>query len=339
MKLLILGGTVFLGRYLVEAALARGHELTLFNRGQHNPELYPEVEKLRGDRDGDLQALRGRKWDAVVDTCGYLPRVVRASAELLANAVDHYTFISSISVYPHFRSLGLDESAPVATLGDPTTEEITGETYGPLKALCEQAAEQALPGRTLIIRPGLIVGPHDTSDRFTYWARRVAQGGEVLAPAHPDWHTQIIDVRDLAAWALRMVEQRRIGVYNATGPAYDLTIGDLLEVCRRVSASDARFTWVSEQFLLENEVGPWMELPLWMPLSDPDMLGFSDVSCAKAIAEGLSFRDLAETVRDMLAWDTARAARADAPSRPTLLRAGLAPEREQALLQAWSNRK
>ena len=232
MNLLILGGTIFLGRYLVEAALARGHQVTLFNRGQHNSELYPDVEKLRGDRDGGLDVLRGRRWDAVVDTSGYVPRVVRASAELLADAVEHYTFISSISVYPHFRSVGLDESAPVGTLDDPTVEEITGESYGPLKALCEQAVEQALPGRTLVIRPGLIVGPHDYSDRFTYWVRRVAQGGELLAPAHPDWHTQIIDVRDLAEWTLRMVERRQTGVYNATGPEYDLTFGQLLETCR-----------------------------------------------------------------------------------------------------------
>src|SRR3954470_5339632 len=222
MKLLILGGTIFLGRYLAEAALERGHDLTLFNRGQHNSELYPDVEKLRGDRDGGLDVLRGRRWDAVVDTSGYLPRLVRASAELLADAVEHYTFISSISVYPHFRSLGQDESAPVGTLDNPSVEEITGESYGPLKALCEQAVEQALPGRTLVVRPGLIVGPHDPSDRFTYWVRRVAQGGELLAPAGRDWHTQIIDVRDLAEWTLRMVERRQTGVYNATGPAYDL---------------------------------------------------------------------------------------------------------------------
>jgi 2'-hydroxyisoflavone reductase len=335
MKLLILGGTLFLGRYLVEAALARNHEVTLFNRGQHSPELFPNVEKLRGDRDGGLDALRGRRWDAVVDTSGYVPRLVRASAELLADAVEHYTFISSISVYPHFRSVGLDESAPVGTLEDPATEEITGESYGPLKALCEQAVEQALPGRALIVRPGLIVGPHDYSDRFTYCVRRVAQGGKVLAPAHPDWHTQIIDVRDLAEWTLSMAERQQAGVYNATGPEYDLTFGRLLEICRAVTGGDARFTWVSEAFLLEQQVAPWSELPLWIPLSDPDMLGFSDVSCAKAIAAGLIFRDLAATVRDTLAWDATRAATAEPPARALQPRAGLAPEREQELLRAW----
>jgi 2'-hydroxyisoflavone reductase len=328
MKLLILGGTVFLGRSLVESALARGHQVTRFNRGQHNPDLYPDVERLRGDRDGGLDALRGRRWDALIDPSGYVPRVVRASAELLADAVEHYTFISSISVYPHFRSGGVDESAPVDTLEDPTVEEISGGNYGPLKALCEQAAEQALPGRALVVRPGLIVGPHDPSDRFTYWVHRVAQGGEVLAPAHADWHTQIIDVRDLAEWTLHMVEQRQIGVYNATGPAYDLTFGQVLDTCRAVSASDARFTWVSEAFLLENAVTPWSELPLWIPQSDLDMLGFSDVSCAKAIAADLTFRDLATTVRDTLAWDSARA-------DGTAPRAGLAAEREAELLRMW----
>ena len=281
MKLLILGGTIFLGRYLVEAALARGHQITLFNRGQHSPELYPAVEKLRGDRDGGLDVLRGRRWDAVVDTSGYLPRLVRASAELLADAVDHYTFISSISVYPHFRSVGLDESAPVGTLDDPTIEEITGESYGPLKALSEQAVEQALPGRTLVIRPGLIVGPHDYSDRFTYWVRRVAQGGELLAPVHPGWHTQIIDVRDLAEWTLRMVERQQAGVYNATGPDYDLTFGQLLDTCRTVSGSDARFTWVSEEFLAENEVevASGVNLPMVIKLaSQPEPEPLSEIA-------------------------------------------------------------
>ncbi len=338
MKLLILGGTIFLGRYLVEAALGRGHEITLFNRGQHNSELYPDVEKLRGDRDGGLDALRGRRWDAVVDTSGYLPRVVRSSAELLANAVEHYTFISSVSVYPHFRSVGQDESASVGTLDDPATEEITGESYGPLKALCEQAVEHALPGRTLVIRPGLIVGPHDYSDRFTYWVRRAAQGGELLAPAGPDWHTQIIDVRDLAEWTLRMVERQQTGVYNAIGLEHDLTFGQLLDTCRAVSDSDARFTWVSEAFLLEKEVTPWSELPLWIPQSDPDMLGFSDVNCAKAIAAGLTFRDLATIVRDTLAWEATRADTAEPPARALQPRAGLAHEREMELLQAWHNR-
>jgi 2'-hydroxyisoflavone reductase len=328
MKLLVLGGTVFLGRHLVDAALARGHEVTLFNRGQHNPELYREVERLRGDRDGGLGVLRGRQWDAVIDTCGYVPRLVRASAELLDGAVERYVFISSISVYPHFRTLGVDEQAPVGTLEDPAVEEVTGETYGPLKALCEQAAEAALPGRVLVIRPGLIVGPHDPTDRFTYWPHRVARGGEVLAPGRPERRVQLIDARDLAEWTVRMAEERQVGTYNATGPAEPLSLGELLDVCRQVSASNARVTWVDEAFLAERGVGAWIELPLWVPEADADMLGFSDVSVRKAIGAGLAFRDIATTVRDTLAWDLTRSAGQE-------WRAGLSLEREAELLAEW----
>ena len=327
MRLLILGGTIFLGRHLVDAALARGHEVTLFNRGQHGAELYPAVERLRGDRDGDLEALRGRRWDAAIDTSGYVPRVARASAELLAGEVEHYTFISSLSVYAHFRERGTDERAPVGVLDDPTVEQVDGETYGPLKALCERAVEAALPGRALIVRPGLIVGPHDPTDRFTYWPSRAARGGEVLAPGRPERHVQIVDARDLAEWTVRMVEARQTGVYNATGPAEPLTMGRLLEVCQEVGGG-ARVTWVSEPFLAERQVGAWIELPLWLPASDPDLAGFSDVDVSKAIAAGLTFRDLAATVRDTLAWDATRP-----PEREW--RAGLSPAREAELLAAW----
>lgn len=327
MKLLVLGGTVFLGRHIVAEALAHGHEVTLFNRGQHNPDLFPEVEKLRGNRNGNLETLRGRRWDAVIDTCGYIPRLVRASAELLAQSVEHYTFISSISVYADFSAPGLNENAPVGKLQDEAIEEITGETYGPLKALCEQAMENAMPGRALIIRPGLIVGPHDPTDRFTYWPYRVAQGGEVLAPGHPDRPVQIIDVRDLAKWIVRMVEAGKTGTYNATGPDYTLTIGHLLETCRSVSRSNATFMWVDEGFLLAVGVQPWMELPLWVPDTE-EYRGFSAVNCTKAISDGLSFRPLAETIQDTLAWVTTR------PS-DTPWRAGLKREREKELLQQW----
>ncbi len=328
MRLLILGGTVFLGRALVEAALARGHTVTLFNRGQHEPELYPEVEKLRGDRDGGLDVLRGRHWDAAIDTSGYVPRLVRASAKLFADTVGHYTFISSISVYSEFRHAGMDESTPVGTLADPLVEQVTNETYGPLKALCEQVAVQAMPGRVLNIRPGLIVGPHDPSDRFTYWPWRAARGGEILAPGFPGRPTQFIDVRDLAEWTLTMVERGQVGIYNATGPAEPLPFGVLLEACRAMSSNDAQITWVDEAFLAKHEVGPWIELPLWIPEADPDMAGFARVSCAKAIAAGLAFRDLASTVRDTLTW---------AQSRPAdyTWRAGLTPAREAELLEQW----
>jgi 2'-hydroxyisoflavone reductase len=328
-KLLILGGTVFLGRHLVDAALARGHEVTLFNRGQHNPELYPDVEKLRGDRDGDLRALEGRQWDAVIDTCGYVPRIVRASAEMLANAAGHYSFISSISVYDNFRTRGLAEDGPVGTLEDPTVEEVL-PNYGPLKALCEEAAETAMPGRALHVRAGLIVGPHDQSDRFTYWPYRIARGGDVLAPGSPDRAVQIIDVRDLAEWNVRMAEQGVSGVFNATGPDYNLTMGAVLESCKTVSGSDSRFVWASEQFLLDAGAQPWTQLPLWVPDTE-DNAGFSSIDCSKAFATGLTFRPLAETVRDTLAWDATRPA-------DTERRNGLPPEREAELLQGWRAR-
>jgi 2'-hydroxyisoflavone reductase len=328
-KLLLLGGTVFLGRHIVEAALGRGHEVTLFNRGQKNPGLFPQLEQLRGNRDGDLTALQGRRWDAVIDPSGYVPRIVRASALLLADAVEHYTFISSISVYAGFATLGMDESAPVGRLEDETVEDVS-RFYGPLKALCERAAERAMPGRVLNLRPGLIVGPHDPSDRFTYWPVRVAKGGEVLTPGSPEHLTQIIDVRDLAEWTVCMVEERTTGVYNATGPDDELTMGRLLDACRAVSSSDARCVWVSEQFLLDAGITPWTELPLWVP-DNEENAGFSRVDCRKAFAAGLAFRPLADTVRATLAWDATRPV--DAPRRN-----GLKPEREAELLEAWRAR-
>ncbi|MBL8055402.1 MAG: NAD-dependent epimerase/dehydratase family protein [Anaerolineales bacterium] len=328
MKLLILGGTIFLGRQVAEAALARGHTVTLFNRGRRNPDLFPEVEKLRGDRDGGLDVLRGRRWDAVIDPSGYVPRLVRAAAELLAGAAEHYTFISSLSVYADNRQLGITESYPVGRLADESVEQITAETYGPLKALCEQAAEAALPGRVLTVRAGLIVGPHDPTDRFTYWPARVARGGEVLAPGRPDYRVQFVDVRDLAGWIVRAVEARVTGVFNATGPEGVLTLGELLAASQAISGADTRLTWAAEPFLLEQKVVPWSELPLWIPDSDPDAAGFSAFDCGKALAAGLTFRPLAETVRDTLTWAAARPAE-------HAWRAGLPAEREAELLRLW----
>jgi 2'-hydroxyisoflavone reductase len=325
MKLLILGGTIFLGRHIVEAALARNHEITLFNRGQHNADLFPQVEKLRGDRTSDLSALAGRDWDAVVDTCGYVPRHVRTSVQFLADRVEHYTFISSISVYPDFSQPSIDESAPIGVLADPTVEEVTGETYGPLKALCEQVAEAAMPGRVFNMRPGLIVGPYDPSDRFTYWPQRVARGGEIVAPGNPQRQVQFVDGRDLATWTIQMVEEHKTGIYNATGPAQPLTMQNFLETCQAAIQSDATFTWVSEEFLLAQQVGPFVEMPLWVPASEA---GLDQVNCAKAIYDGLVFRPVTETIRDTLTWRQTR-------PQDGALRAGLAPERETRLLSAW----
>ncbi|MCB8945536.1 MAG: SDR family oxidoreductase [Ardenticatenaceae bacterium] len=329
MKFLIIGGTRFLGRALVDAGLAAGHELTLFNRGQSNPGLFPDVEELHGNRDGGLAVLAGRQWDAVIDTCGYVPRIVRASAEFLKDAVQHYTFVSSISVYADFATVGMDESAPVGTIEDKTVEEVNGETYGPLKALCEQAVSEAMGAdRALHIRAGLIVGPYDLSDRFTYWPYRVAKGGTVLAPGSPDAPVQIVDVRDLAAWIIRAVEKNLSGPYNATGPQDELTMQEVLAACKNVSGSDANFVWVSDAFLQANEVGAYVEMPLWVP-AEPDSVGFDTVNCEKAFRDGLTFRPLAETVTDTMTW---------LQTRPFNYqwRGGLKPEREAELLQKWS---
>ncbi len=329
MKLLIMGGTRFLGRALVEAALAAGHQVTLFNRGQSNPGLFPDLEQLQGDRDGGLEVLKGRRWDAVIDTCGYVPRVVRASAELLATAVDHYIFISTVSVYADFTTFGINEQSPLGTMADETVEEITGDTYGPLKVLCEQAVDMAMGMRSLHVRSGLIVGPHDPTDRFTYWPVRVARGGEILAPGNPDQAVQFIDVRDIAQWTIDAAEQRLTGPYNVVGPAERLNMHTLLETCQAVSQSDAYWTWCSDKFLLENEVAPFSELPLWVPA---EMAGMEMVNCGKAMAAGLKIRPLTTTIRDTLQWHAAR---------PTdyQWRAGLAPKRETELLSVWRKYK
>lgn len=334
MDILILGGTVFLGRHLVEAAQARGHRVTLFHRGQHGADLFSEAEHLLGDRDESLEVLRGRHWDAAIDTSGYFPRQVQTTAAALAGTVGHYTFISSASVYSDPSVPGLDENAPTGTLDDPTVEEITGETYGPLKALCEGAAEAALPGRVLIVRPGLIVGPHDPSNRFAYWPRRLATGGDVLAPGSPSDPVQIIDVRDLASWIVTAIEAGRTGVYNALGPDYALTMGALLAACQAAGDAEARIHWVGEDFLLAHEVQPWSELPLWIPATDPTTAGFSHMSSARAQAADLTFRPLAATVQDTLAWD-----RATLPSPHDRPRVTLTPEREATLLQEWQAQK
>jgi 2'-hydroxyisoflavone reductase len=324
MDLLILGGTGFLGRHLVEAALGDDHRVTLFNRGLSNPDLFPDVETTRGDRDGDLAALQGRRWDAAIDTCGYVPRIVRASAQLLADAVDHYTFVSSISVYSDDIGPGADEGAPVQELEDPTVEEVTGETYGGLKALSERAAEEEMPGRVLNVRPGLISGPHDPTDRFTHWPRRISAGGEVLAPDRPERRVQYIDVRDLAAWIVKMAAHQQTGTYNATGPDYELVMGTFLEECEAAGGGNAQIVWVSEEFLEVHGVEPFTELPLWVPREYGGVLA---VDCDRAIAAGLAFRPVSETIKDVLEWDHAR---------PDVeLAAGLRPERERELLLAW----
>jgi 2'-hydroxyisoflavone reductase len=327
MRLLVLGGTVFLGRHTVALALERGHEVTLFNRGQSNPGLFPGAEEIQGDRDGGLGRLAGRSWDAVIDTSGYLPRVVGASARALAGSVPHYTFISSISVYARMAEAGLDEDAALEELAEPGSEDV-GKHYGALKALCEREVQAVYPSGALVIRPGLIVGPHDPTDRFTYWPVRVAEGGEVLAPGDTDREVQVIDARDLAAWNLDLAERQATGVFNATGPATRLTMGAMLEGCRAATGSDATFTWVSEEFLLERKVAPWSELPLWLPWSNESTRGMLATDVSRAVGAGLRFRPAEETAGDTVAWHRTRGESYE-------WRAGMARERERALLTEW----
>jgi 2'-hydroxyisoflavone reductase len=320
-RLLVLGGTKFLGRAAVEAALARGHEVALFNRGETNPELFPEAEKLRGDRTQDLDVLRGREWDAVLDPSGYIPSVVRASAEALADAAGYYLFVSSVSVYESLAE-PVDEDSRVAELGDLPDDRLTDDysNYGPLKALCEQAVADVFGERQSSVRPGLIVGAHDPTGRFTYWPHRVARGGRVVAPAPPDAPVQFIDAKDLGTWLVDLSERKTHGVYNATHPGH--TWQALLETCREVSGSDASIQWVPTNVLDEHEVGEWMELPLW--LSDPDSAALHETDVSRALAAGLTFRPLEETVRDTL------------EHAATVEGVGLTPEREAELLGVHS---
>jgi 2'-hydroxyisoflavone reductase len=322
-KLLVLGGTKFLGRAAVEAALARGDEVTLFNRGETNPELFPEVEKLRGDRDGDLSALEGREWDAVIDPSGYVPRIVRASAELLQGSVGHYLYVSSASVYAEPYVAGFDETAPTLELEDPETEDV-GSHYGALKAACERVVAGIFPDAHTNVRAGLIVGPHDGSGRFTYWPLRISMGGQVLAPGPPEGLVQFVDVRDLGAWLVEACARRVVGPFNAT--CEPVALREALAAC-----GDAELVWVDEEFLVEHGVEPWMELPLWIPSAHAEFL---QMSVAKAVAAGLRFRPLEETARDTLAW--ARESGEQLVTSTPWGSAGLDPAKEAELLEAWS---
>jgi 2'-hydroxyisoflavone reductase len=328
-----LGGTVFLGRWLVEAASRRGHELTLFNRGQSAPEAFPEVEQLRGDRDGDLSSLQGRAWDAVIDTSGFLPRVVRQSAELLSPAVEQYTFVSSISAYGEdLPDRGLTEEAPVAALPDPESEDVE-RYYGELKAACEGEVKAVFGERSLIVRPGLIVGPNDPTERFTYWVRRLADGGTVLAPRATDQPVQLIDVRDLADWTIAMVERRARGTYNATGPAERLTFSRMLERMSAVIGGAADLRLIDEDVLAGAGVEPWTDLPLWLDLSrHPELAGFLAVDVSRALASGLTLRPVEETALDTLNWTSQNGTPQIEPSGEPVPLPGLTRSREQELL-------
>lgn len=337
LKILILGGTGFLGPAFVTAAQARGHSVTLFNRGKTRPQLFPDVEKLHGDRDpkkGEgLKALEGRKWDVVLDNSGYYPRMVQASAELLAPNVQHYVYISSISAYAKNDTPNEDESGATATIPDPTVETMgkNYENFGALKRLCEEAAEKALPGRVANIRPGYIVGPDDPTDRFTYWPVRFDQGGEMLAPGSPEDPLQIIDVRDLAEWLVLVMENKLTGIYNATGPEQPWTMGGLFAACKEATGKDTKLTWVPSEFLVKNgEDGEIGDIPIWAPPIGKTK-GFHVRSVTKAMKAGLRFRPNNLTVKDTLAYFQSLP-----EERRKKLRAGLSPEREKELLALWT---
>jgi len=338
LKILVLGGTRFLGPHMAEYALARGHTVTFFNRGRTNPGVLPQVERIQGDRNGQLDGLKGRSWDAVIDTSGYVPRHVRLSAELLRPQVPHYVFISTVSVYASFAAAN-DETSPVGKLDDETVEKVDGATYGPLKALCESASTAAYGAdRTTVIRPGLIVGPDDNTDRFTYWPARAARGGQLAAPGTPQDPVQLIDVRDLAAFAIHAVEHRTAGVFNALSPLGRFTIGDVVnesiaaarDIARPAVAPEA--VWIPAEFLAEQKVAPWSDMPVWAP-SVGDEAGFARVSAERAVKAGLEIRPMAETVAATMRWHLQR----PEPER-LKLKAGLSPERESELLAAWKAR-
>jgi 2'-hydroxyisoflavone reductase len=343
MKILIIGGTKFLGRHLIKAAQANGHEVTLFNRGKHSSEIFENVEQIHGDRNTDLDKLEGRTWDAVIDTCGYLPQTVKVSAEKLKDSVGLYVFVSSISAYKSFPSPDFDETAPVAELDkeqkkraaaiDPKetiTAAVLGEMYGALKVLCEREAENALPGRVLQVRSGLIIGEFDPTDRFTYWIMRVADGGEILSPGTPDRFIQLIDARDLAEWIIKSVERNETGIFHATGKPFELTMEKLLEEIKSVSKSDAEFVWVDEEFLSRENVEAWSEMPLYLPESDVEAKGFLAVNIDKALKSGIEFRPLSDTIRETLAWRK---------TSNEALKAGINRKREAELLGKWREQR
>jgi 2'-hydroxyisoflavone reductase len=320
MHILVLGGTRFLGRYLVERAAQQGHRVTLFNRGRLNPDLFRSMEALRGDRENDLSALQGRRFDVVFDTSAYLPRVAQMTARLLKDSVGLYVFVSSTAVYADPSAANPEIDTRVARLSNPAAEEINGYTYGPLKALCEEVIEKEMPGRSLHVRAGVMAGPFDYSDRVTYWPHRFMTGGDVLLPDCRKRRIQLIDGRDLAGWMLAAAERGCAGTFNATGPEAPLTFEAFINSCVSESGGKPRLCWIDERTLLELDVRPWVELPLWIPDTD------DQVDTSRARAEGLRCRPLGETLRDTVAWLKQR-------QEPFSYLNGLRPAREISLLK------
>jgi 2'-hydroxyisoflavone reductase len=329
MRILILGGTGFIGPHQVRYARARGHTLTLFNRGQSAPGMFTDIEQLRGDRNSDLRALEGRKWDAAIDNSGFEPKQVRDSARLLAGNVSRYLFVSTQSVYSDRSIVNQDESGTVGTAG---VHEDQWRGYGPLKALCEKELLTAMPGRAIIVRPAVIVGPGDESDRFAYWVDRIHRGGEVLAPGNPNDPTQSIDVRDLTEWMIHLIEQNEQGTFNATGPAAPLSMAEMLYGIRAITPARVSFTWVDAAFLAANTVRPFSDMPLWQPPVGRTA-GFMRMNAGRAQSKGLIYRPLAVTAKETLDWWLTLPA-----ERRAKLSAGITPAREAEVLRAWHAR-
>ncbi len=329
LRVLILGGTGFIGPHFVDVLNAGGHKITLFNRGKRDPAAKPGVEQLLGDRNGQVDALKGRDWDVVIDNSGYTPRQVTLTADLLKGHTRQYIFISSIAVYANFAKAGIDEDYELAELKDPTTDVVNGETYGGLKVLCERIVERTYGKHATIIRPTYIAGPGDVTDRFTYWPWRVSRGGEMLAPGTPADPFQYIDVRDLADFIRTCVEKRVSGAYNLSNPQGATTMGKILDESKRVTQANTRFVWASAEFLagqkIIGEEASGNFLPIWQP-PEGDELGLLQVSSARAVNKGLRFRALEQTIRDTLEWQKQR------PEDKQKLRAGLPPEKEAELL-------
>ncbi len=328
-RILVLGGTGFIGPHMVREALRRGHDVTLFNRGKTNNTLFPDLESLIGDRDNGLDALKGGKWDAVVDNSGYVPRHVADSARLLSPSVSHYLFISSISAYASFAEAN-DEDSPLATMLDETVEEVTGESYGPMKALCEQRAAAEIGNDQLtILRPTYICGPGDHTDRFSYWPIRTMKGGEMLWPGTPEGRTQIIDVRDLANFVVDALEQQITGTYNTVTPAGSYSMGNLLADSMAVTGAEVNPTWVSARFIEEQKLGEGRSLPIWSSPSG-EYAGVAFVSGERAAAKGLRNRPVKETARDLITWWKTLP-----DDRTQNIRAGLSAEREAEMIALW----
>ena len=332
MRILILGGTGFIGPHQVEYAMSRGHNVTLFNRGKTNPTLFPTVEKLIGDRNAPdgYAALKGKTWDVVIDNPTQIPRWVRDAGEALKGSAKKYVFVSTLSTYKTRAKIGMTE-ADSAMLNEPAAAdaEPPKASYGALKVRCENDAKAIWGDRALIVRPGLIVGPGDLTDRFSYWPIRIEQGGEILAPGTPNDAVAFIDQRDLTEFMIRLCEQNATGTYNVVGPGSTLTIAEMLYGCKAVTTSSARFTWVDADFVLQNKLRPYGDLPVWMPPRG-DSTGWARMDCAKAKSAGLTFRPLAETARDTLAYY-----HSESPERQAALKAGLPPEKERDVLAAW----